>query len=179
MTILIVFSMQLGFIFLEAGASRRKHSRAVLLKNLTDTVVTAIVFRFIGFQFSNGLEGGIIGPFGYVPDNYTIKWIIGFCFCNTTTTIVSGALAERTFNDTYLFSTILLSGFVYPIGSGWVWGGGWLQTIGFRDHAGSGVVHLIGGCTGFAGALLLGPRLGFYKNSSLDKFKVGRAKIQA
>lgn len=51
-TIVIVFSMQLGFIFLEVGAARRKHSRNVLLKNLIDTIATAMVFWLIGFQFS-------------------------------------------------------------------------------------------------------------------------------
>lgn len=113
-----------------------------------------------------------------MPDNYEVKWMIAFCFCNTATTIVSGALAERTFNHTYYFSTVLLAGLVYPLGAGWVWGGGWLEEMGFIDHAGSGVVHLVGGATGLIGAILLGPRLGYFKNSSLDKFKVGRAEIQ-
>jgi ammonium transporter, Amt family len=126
LTLVVVFSMQLGFIFLEAGASRRKHSRTVLLKNLIDTSTTILCFWLIGFQFTNGLEGGFIGQFSYKPDNYYVKWLISFCFCNTATTIVSGSLAERTFNDTYIFSTVLLSGLVYPLGAGWVWGDGWL-----------------------------------------------------
>ena len=48
-TVVIVFSMQLGFIFLEVGASRRKHSRTVLLKNLVDTIITAFVFWAVGY----------------------------------------------------------------------------------------------------------------------------------
>jgi hypothetical protein len=66
--------------------------------------------------------------------------MISFVFCCTATTIVSGSMAERTFNDTYFFSSVLMAGIVYPIGAGWVWGGGWLSEMGFLDHAGSGVV---------------------------------------
>ena len=104
--------------------------------------------------------------------------MIAFVFCNAAVTIVSGALAERTFNDTYFYSSILMAAIVYPIGAGWVWGEGWLSQIGFHDHAGSGVVHLAGGTTGFIGAYLLGPRLGFFPNSKLDKFRFGRSEIQ-
>lgn len=87
-------------------------------------------------------------------------------------------MAERTFNDTYFFSSVLMAGIVYPIGAGWVWGGGWLSEMGFLDHAGSGVVHLVGGATGWVAAYLCGPRLGRFKNKADDKFKIGRREIE-
>jgi Amt family ammonium transporter len=130
-TVVFVFMMQLGFILLEAGTARRKHSRTVLLKNLIDTIVTAVIFWLVGFQLSVGVEGGFIGSFGYVQDNYYVEWMIAFVFCNTATTIVSGAMAERTFNDTYVASTVFMAGLVYPMAAGWVWGGGWLNVMGF------------------------------------------------
>mmetsp|Transcript_28373 Transcript_28373/g.37873 ORF Transcript_28373/g.37873 Transcript_28373/m.37873 type:complete len:198 (+) Transcript_28373:428-1021(+) len=58
-----------------------------------------------------------------------------------------------------------MTGFIYPVIVGWVWGGGWLgdsnsEGKGFHDFAGSGVVHLTGGVAGFIGALVIGPRHG-------------------
>src|SRR5690606_25482712 len=43
-------------------------------------------------------------------------------------------------------------------------GGGWLDTMGFYDFAGSTLVHSVGGWGALAGVLLLGPRIGKYMN---------------
>ena len=55
-----------------------------------------------------------------------------------------------------------MTGFIYPVIVAWTWGGGYLTLMGFLDLAGSGVVHLCGGASGFAGAAILGPRLGLF-----------------
>jgi len=75
---------------------------------------------------------------------------------------VAGSLAERTFVDTYMFFALLITGFVYPVAAAWIWGGGWLKVLGFRDFAGAGVVHLLGGVCGMVGTIILGPRLGVF-----------------
>ena len=64
-----------------------------------------------------------------------------------------------------------VSMFIYPIFGNWVWGGGWLAQFGTNfglghgavDFAGSGVVHMMGGVTALAGAIVLGPRIGKFK----------------
>ena len=61
--------------------------------------------------------------------------------------------------------------FVYPLYANWVWGGGWLSCLGkfyglghgVVDFAGSSVVHMTGGVAALAGGIVLGPRLGKYK----------------
>lgn len=50
---------------------------------------------------------------------------------------------------------MLISGVIYPITASWVWGGGWLYEIGFIDHSGSAVVHLLGGTIGLVGTIFL------------------------
>src|SRR5207253_4508251 len=56
------------------------------------------------------------------------------------------------------------AGFIYPLISHQLFGGGWLMaTVGAQDFAGSTVVHLTGATAGFAGLLLLGPRIGKYE----------------
>lgn len=61
-----------------------------------------------------------------------------------------------------MFFALLITGLVYPVAAAWTWGGGWLQVLGFRDFAGAGVVHLLGGVCGIVGTIILGPRLGVF-----------------
>src|ERR1700709_846461 len=100
-------------------------------------------------------------------------WIFQYAFADTCSTIVSGAMIGRTsFRGDILYS-IGITGFIYPIIGHWAWGpDGFLVTMGtptgflpgigqgFRDFAGSTVVHTIGGVASLAGAIVLGPRLG-------------------
>jgi len=100
-------------------------------------------------------------------------WIFQYAFADTCSTIVSGAMIGRTsFRGDILYS-IGITGFIYPIIGHWAWGpDGWLVTMGaaggflpglgqgFRDFAGSTVVHTIGGVASLAGAIVLGPRIG-------------------
>lgn len=100
-------------------------------------------------------------------------WIFQYAFADTCSTIVSGAMIGRTsFRGDILYS-IGITGFIYPIIGHWAWGpDGFLATMGatgfflpalgqgFRDFAGSTVVHTIGGIASLAGAIVLGPRLG-------------------
>ncbi|KAJ8704498.1 hypothetical protein PYW07_011686 [Mythimna separata] len=90
------------------------------------------------------------------------SFLFQLSFATTATTIVSGAMAERcNFKAYCLFS--LLNTIVYCVPAGWVWGShGFLNKLGAVDIAGSGPVHLIGGASAFASALMLGPRLGRY-----------------
>jgi Amt family ammonium transporter len=62
----------------------------------------------------------------------------------------------------FLAFSVVMKGFIYPLQGYWKWGGGFLDTLGFYDFAGSGVVHLCGATAAFAGVLLLGARKGKY-----------------
>ncbi len=59
--LIMIFNMQMGFILLEVGVSRKKHSRNVLLKNIIDTLVCIFGFWFIGYGLSINAQGGIMG----------------------------------------------------------------------------------------------------------------------
>ena len=107
-----------------------------------------------------------------------LKWVFQYSYCSITTTIVSGSLAERTYIDTYIVFAFLISGILYPITASWVWGGGWLSTIGFRDFAGAGVVHLIGGFSGLIGTIILGPRIGIFEDSEYLKNRKKMEMVQ-
>ena len=76
--------------------------------------------------------------------------------------IVSGAVAERMKLWAFLAFAVVMTGLIYPLQGMWKWGGGFLDTAGFLDFAGSGVVHMTGAAGALAGVLLLGARKGKY-----------------
>jgi Amt family ammonium transporter len=92
-------------------------------------------------------------------------------FMDTAATIPTGALAERWRFSAFLVYGFFMSMFLYPLYGNWVWGGGWLSALGVQaglghghvDFAGSTVVHMTGGLTALAGAMVLGARAGKYR----------------
>lgn len=173
-TAFLVFWMQAGFAFVEAGLTRAKNTTNILFKNLIDFVFASLAFWAFGFAFMFGADSaGWIGTTGFFVDP-TIGdvaglpvlafWFFQLVFAGTAATIVSGAMAERTRFVAYLVYSFFISAIIYPISGHWMWGGGWLSTLpfgaGFKDFAGSTVVHSVGGWIALVGAIALGPRLG-------------------
>lgn len=91
-------------------------------------------------------------------------WFFQMVFVATTASIVSGTVAERIKLFPFLIFVIIFTAFIYPIQGAWSWGGGWLNDVGdgFKDFAGSSVVHSVGGWAALTGAIILGPRAGKY-----------------
>lgn len=166
----LVFFMQAGFAMVETGFTRAKNSVNIIMKNLMDFSVGALLFFFIGYGLMFGdSAGGFIGTNSFLlsitdpanTQNFAL-WIFQAVFAATAATIVSGAMAERTKFKSYLVYTVFITALVYPIVGHWIWGGGWLAELGMIDFAGSTVVHSVGGWAALAGAMMLGPRLGKY-----------------
>lgn len=169
----MVFFMQAGFTSLETGMIRAKNSINVAIKNVADMIVTIIAFWAVGFALMFGESaGGLIGHSGFflegfdTPDNYAF-FVFQVVFAGTAATIVSGAVAERVQFKAYIFGSVILGLFVYPVVGHWIWGGailpgetGWLAEMNFVDFAGSTVVHSVGAWVGLAAAWVLGPRIG-------------------
>jgi Amt family ammonium transporter len=88
------------------------------------------------------------------------RWFICNIFASNAATIVSGSLAERCKIKNYLLFSIFITGVIYPLVVAWTWGEGWLYQLGFRDFAGSSIVHLTGGISGLIGTIIIGPRHG-------------------
>src|SRR3954454_8934262 len=175
----LVIFMQAGFALLEIGFSRQKNAGAVVAKILTNFSIAAIMYWAIGFAFAFG-NGEIIGHVGWFLRDYgdpqkafgimglsdaTIesKWLFQFSFCAVSLAIVWGTTLERIKFGVYVIYAVLFAGFIFPIASHWVFGGGWLQSnLGMQDFAGSTAVHLIGATGALSALLLLGPRRGQY-----------------
>ena len=180
----LVFIMQAGFAMLEAGFVRSKNTANILMKNILDVSAGAIAFWAIGWGIAYGFSGdatnGFMGNGHFFLASFDDwpSWIFQFAFAATAATIVSGAMAERTTFRGYLFYTVFITAFIYPVVVHWAWdGNGWLTafrdnpigTNGYLDFAGSGVVHMVGGFAGLMGAIIVGPRLGrFGKDGSIN-----------
>jgi len=163
----LVFFMQAGFALVEMGLTRAKNAGNIIMKNLMDFSVGAIIFWAIGWalMYGESLSGFIGTSQFFIPNaDPTLfrDWMFQVVFAATAATIVSGSMAERTKFKAYLVYSIFITGLIYPVSGHWIWGGGWLAEMGFHDFAGSTVVHSVGGWAAFMGALLLGPRIGKY-----------------
>jgi Amt family ammonium transporter len=173
----LVFIMQAGFGMLEAGLIRTKNTCNVLMNNFLDFCMASLGFFMFGYAIMFGAGNGFIGsggwfligahPEGELP--LLAYWFFHAVFCGAAATIVAGGVAERMKFPAYLCYSFIISSTVYPIVGHWIWGGGWLASLGFADFAGSTVVHTTGGFAALAGTIALGPRIGkFNKDGSAN-----------
>jgi len=123
-----------------------------------------------------GKDFGLFGTKGFFLAGSTYDvgvfalFLFQMVFMDTAATIPTGAMAERWKFSSFFIYGFFISMITYPLFANWVWGGGWLSQLGknfglghgYVDFAGSSVVHMVGGVTGLAGAMVLGPRLGKY-----------------
>lgn len=194
----LVFFFQCGFAMVETGFCRAKNAAHTMTMNFMVFLVGAVGFFLIGFALQMGGSGGVstLGRGGGVlnamlsiPGLGGIMGHKGFAlsgtydtgvyalfffhmvFMDTTVTIPTGAMAERVKYSAVVITSFFISMILYPLFGNWVWGGGWLSTLGKTfglghgvvDFAGSAVVHSMGGMIALAGAIVIGPRIGKFK----------------
>lgn len=171
LTAAMIILMEGGFALLEAGFVRRKNSVNIIMKVFADITIGTLSYYLVGFGLMYGKDLiGIIGKSGFMlngdfsylhlsvsPDTF---WLFQGAFVIAVISIVSGAVAERVNFRAYLLYVVLMTMFIYPIAGHWAWGGGWLGKLGFKDFAGSAVIHALGGFSALAAAILIGPRKG-------------------
>ncbi|MDO7663444.1 MAG: ammonium transporter [Planktomarina temperata] len=183
----LVFFMAAGFAMLEAGLVRGKNVAMQLTKNMALFSLASLFFYILGYNLMYPGDGwtiqNVVGAFSVtalepvglegVEADLTYAsvgsdFFFQLMFCAATASIVSGALAERIKLWPFLAFVIVLVAVIYPIQASWKWGGGFLDAMGFQDFAGSTVVHSVGGWAALTGAIILGPRLGKYKDGNVN-----------
>lgn len=200
----MVFFFQCGFAMVETGFCRAKNAAHTMTMNFMVFLVGAIGYFLVGFALQFGGSGGAagLGSGGAVLDAMLsipgIGGIIGYkgfmlgntydagiyalfffqmVFMDTTVTIPTGSMAERVKYSAMVITSFFISMFLYPLFGNWVWGGGWLATLGQNfgighgvvDFAGSAVVHSMGGMIALSGAIVIGPRIGKFKKDGTSK----------
>jgi Amt family ammonium transporter len=180
----LVFWMAAGFAMLEAGLVRSKNVTMQLTKNIALFSIASIMYWLVGFNlmypgdfngyFAPNFVPTVLEPVGLAAEDAALDYasvgsdfFFQLMFVAATASIVSGVLAERIKLWPFLIFVVILTGIMYPISGSWQWGGGWLSEMGFSDFAGSTIVHSVGGWAALAGAIILGPRIGKYKDGAV------------
>ena len=181
----LVMFMAAGFTMLEAGLVQKKDVSEIVTKNIGLYSIACIMYLACGFVImypgSYIIEGVLPSIFGtssfglstslpnedigipYGMDySQQADFFFQVVFVATAMSIVSGAVAGRMKLVPFFLFAIVLTGFIYPIQGYWNWGGGFLNSMGYSDYAGSGTVHLCGAAAALAVVLVLGPRKGKY-----------------
>ena len=186
----LVMFMAAGFSMLESGLVRSKNTATICLKNIALYSIAGIVFYLVGYDLMyTGVDKGFIGTFSFMYNpgdaelallgakevtaeqlkavtdaGYSVSsdWFFQMVFVATAASVVSGTVAERIKVWPFLIFVVVLSAVIYPVQASWVWGGGWLNELGFVDFAGSTLVHSVGGWCALTGAIILGARKGKY-----------------
>ena len=185
----LIMWMAAGFTMLESGAVRTKNASMICLKNIGIYSIAGLAYFLVGYNlmYVDVDVGGLIGTFEFfystsgeevalldgdgsalaavVDNDFAVMsdWFFQMVFVATAASIVSGAIAERIKIWPFFLFTLILTAFIYPVVGAWTWGGGWLEEQGFKDFAGSTIVHGTGGWAALAGVLVAGPRLGKFR----------------
>ena len=189
----LVMWMCAGFTMLEAGSVRTKNASMICMKNIGLYSIAGLAYYLVGYNLMYVDVGQWVGTlqFLYGPSadelsllsgeegaksavvesgNSTMSdWFFQMVFVATTASIVSGTLAERVNLWCFFIFVAILTAVIYPVVGAWTWGEGWLNQLGFKDFAGSTIVHSTGGWAALAGAIIVGPRLGKFREDGSTK----------
>jgi len=189
----LVMWMCAGFTMLESGSVRTRNASVICLKNIGLYSIAGITFFMIGYNLMyvdvNGFFGAFTLFYSSTPEEVMLlggddgqaetvvkagystmsDWFFQMVFVATTASIVSGALAERVKLWAFFVFIAVLTAFIYPVVGAWTWGGGWLSNMGFQDFAGSTIVHSTGGWAALAGAVVVGARMGKFREDGTVK----------
>jgi Amt family ammonium transporter len=173
---ILALLMQPGFAMVEAGLSRAKNAAHTVSINLIVGPMACLAFWAYGFALGWGhLTGlGLKGCclYGLEDPAVLALFFLMLAFLLAAAAIPTGTMVERwSWRNVCLYG--LWAPLPFALWANWVWGGGWLAQAGVNwklgqgvvDVAGSGIVHALGGVVALAGAVVLGPRLGKYRQN--------------
>jgi ammonium transporter, Amt family len=170
----LVMLMTPGVGFFYGGLVRKKNFISMITLSFVAFALVSIQWIFIGYTLSFGQDvAGITGNLGMLGLNGVsmnagdagypplLFMLFQMTFAAVTVAIVTSGLAERVKLSSFIIFSLLWTTLVYDPIAHWVWGGGWLSSIGVIDFAGGIVVHISAGFAALALALVIGRRAGY------------------
>ncbi|MEA2347148.1 MAG: ammonium transporter, Amt family [Thermoleophilaceae bacterium] len=176
--LVIMMTPALGLFY--AGLVRSKNTLNTFMMCIAALGVATVSWAVIGYSlafspgngFIGGLDNFLLQGVGFAPrEGGTIPELLFMAFqgsfCIVTVALVSGAVVERIRFGPLLAFTALWSILIYPVLAHWVWGGGWLATLGTLDFAGGVPVEMASGFSALAAALVVGARKDYGRQALL------------
>lgn len=163
----LVLLMQFGRALVENGVSKAKIESYTIYKNLLCFSLCVLTYWFVGFGTAFSEEKGansFIGVGGIMLLNIkrTFIYFVQMSYALSANFIWNSSLSGRMCLGGYIYFTMLLTAFVYPVVAHWTWDPlGWLAKwgpVGVIDFAGAAIVHVFAGSTTLILVKLLGPR---------------------
>ncbi len=174
-----VLLMTPGLAFFYGGLVSRRNANGTIMHSFMAMGLVGVVWVLWGYSLAFGPDVGGIGFVGNLEwfgllgvsaseagpyaDNIPHQAFMIFqgMFAIITPALITGAFAERMKFSAYAIFVVLWATIVYAPVAHWVWGGGWLESMGALDFAGGTVVHINSGVGALAAALIIGKRTGF------------------
>ncbi len=168
-----VLLMTPALAFFYAGMVRQKNALNTLMLSFGAAAIIGVAWVLAGYSLAFAPGNPFIGGLGFLflkdvgLDNsqslsptipHQCFMIYQAMFAIITPALISGAVVERIKFKTFMVFMLLWSLFVYSPVAHWVWGGGWLGSMGAMDFAGGTVVHVNAGFSALVAAIVLGPR---------------------
>ncbi len=172
-TALVLFMTLPGLAMFYGGLVRTKNVLSVLMQCFAIAGMVSVLWLVAGYSLAFGEGNAWIGDFsrvlmagvgretlsGTIPES--LFMLFQMTFAIITPALIIGGFAERMrFSAMLLFSALWLFVVYVPV-THWVWGGGWLGSMGLYDFAGGTVVHITAGVAALVAAVMMGPRHGF------------------
>ncbi|HNQ84334.1 MAG TPA: ammonium transporter [Deltaproteobacteria bacterium] len=172
----LVMLMTPGLGLFYGGMVRSKNVLGTMMHSFMCIGIVSVLWVVCGYSLAFGPDiRGVIGSLDWVglsevgmePGPYSehVPHIVfsafQLMFAIITPALITGAFAERMKFSAFILFTVFWSILVYVPVCHWVWGGGWLGTMGALDFAGGTVIHINSGVAALAAALIIGRRRGF------------------
>src|SRR5215218_6997765 len=190
-TALVLMMTIPGLALFYAGMVRKKNVLATMAQSLAAVAVISILWVAFGYSLAFVGDGRWIGTLdrwflagmtmeSVNPAAKTIPealfMLYQMTFAIITVALVAGAVADRMRFSAWLWFSVGWFTFVYVPLAHWVWGGGFLSTMGVLDFAGGTVVHINAGVAGLVAAMVVGARRG-YGSENLAPYDLSLAVI--
>jgi Amt family ammonium transporter len=174
----LVLLMTPALAFFYGGLVRGKNALNTMMMSVSALGFVGVAWAIAGYSIAfapgSGFAGGLsrLGLIGVgLEAQGTIPHILFMAYQGTfaiiTAALISGAIAERMRFPSYLLFITAWSLVVYAPVAHWVWGGGFLSTLGALDYAGGTVVHVNAAIAALVAAVTMGARKDYARQAIL------------
>lgn len=175
-TALVLMMSIPGLALFYSGLVRKKNLLATMAQTFAAVMIVSLLWAVAGYSLTFSGDGAWIGNFSRIflagvdmnatsslasniPESLFLTYQM--TFAAITCALIAGSVADRMKFSAFILFIVGWLFLVYVPSAHWIWGGGFLASLGVMDFAGGIVVHLNAGVAGLVAAYVLGSRRGY------------------